>query len=98
LGGGGGKTGKKKTFWGEKKNPRSPPVAIKLAEGVGLTRPGIVPPVIVGFPDFSTTSGAPQEAFQHLRFRGHDLVAFHILDPNEMDFSLAIPGAVAEDA
>jgi len=59
-----------------------------------LTRRGIV--VIVS--DFYDDPERLKEAFQHLRFKGHDLVAFHILDQNEMDFSFADPVLLLEDA
>jgi hypothetical protein len=39
-----------------------------------------------------------QEAFQHLRFKGHDLVAFHVLDQNELDFDFQEPVLLLEDA
>jgi len=39
-----------------------------------------------------------QEAFQHLRFRGHDLVAFQVLDQNELDFDFTDPVLLLEDA
>jgi len=59
-----------------------------------LTRRGIV--VIVS--DFYDEPARLKEAFQHLRFKGHDLVAFHILDQNEMDFNFADPVLLLEDA
>jgi hypothetical protein len=39
-----------------------------------------------------------QEAFQHLRFKGHDLVAFHVLDQNELDFEFTDAVLLLEDA
>jgi hypothetical protein len=39
-----------------------------------------------------------KEAFQHLRFKGHDLVAFHVLDQNELDFDFTDPVLLLEDA
>ena len=51
-----------------------------------LTRRGIV--VVIS--DFYDEPERLKEAFQHLRFKGHDLVAFHVLDQNEMDFILMI--------
>src|SRR6185503_3843735 len=39
-----------------------------------------------------------QEAFQHLRFKGHDLVAFQVLDQNELDFDFKDPVVLLEDA
>lgn len=47
-----------------------------------LNRRGIV--VLIS--DFYDEPERLQSAFQHLRFRGHDLVAFHVLDKNELDF------------
>ncbi len=59
-----------------------------------LTRRGIV--VIIS--DFYDQSERLQEAFQHLRFKGHDLVAFHVLDQNELDFNFSEPVLLLEDA
>jgi uncharacterized protein (DUF58 family) len=59
-----------------------------------LTRRGIV--VVIS--DFYDEPERLKEAFQHLRFKGHDLVAFHVLDQNEMDFSFADPVLLLEDA
>jgi uncharacterized protein (DUF58 family) len=59
-----------------------------------LTRRGIV--VIIS--DFYDQSERLKEAFQHLRFKGHDLVAFHVLDQNELDFSFSDPVLLLEDA
>jgi len=59
-----------------------------------LTRRGIV--VIIS--DFYDQSERLQEAFQHLRFKGHDLVAFHVLDQNELDFNFNEPVLLLEDA
>ena len=59
-----------------------------------LTRRGIV--VIIS--DFYDQAERLQEAFQHLRFKGHDLVAFHVLDQNELDFDFNDPVLVLEDA
>ena len=64
----------------------------KLAEI--LTRRGIV--VIVS--DFYDQPDRLKEAFQHLRFKGHDLVAFHVLDQNELDFQFDDPVLLLEDA
>ena len=58
-----------------------------------LTRRGIV--VIVS--DFYDEPERLKEAFQHLRFKGHDLVAFHVLDQNELDFSFDEPLLLFED-
>jgi uncharacterized protein (DUF58 family) len=59
-----------------------------------LTRRGIV--VVIS--DFYDQPDRLQEAFQHLRFKGHDLVAFHILDQNELDFDFKEPVLLLEDA
>ena len=59
-----------------------------------LTRRGIV--VIIS--DFYDQPERLQEAFQHLRFKGHDLIAFHVLDQNELDFDFNDPVLLLEDA
>jgi uncharacterized protein (DUF58 family) len=59
-----------------------------------LTRRGIV--VVIS--DFYDQPDRLQEAFQHLRFKGHDLVAFHVLDQNELDFDFTEPMLLFEDA
>lgn len=59
-----------------------------------LTRRGIV--VLIS--DFYDDSERLQSAFQHLRFKGHDLVAFHILDKSEVDFDFSDPILVLEDS
>ena len=59
-----------------------------------LTRRGIV--VIIS--DFYDQPDRLQEAFQHLRFKGHDIVAFHVLDQNELDFDFTDPVLLLEDA
>lgn len=59
-----------------------------------LTRRGIV--VVIS--DFYDQADRLQEAFQHLRFKGHDLVAFHVLDQNELDFDFSEPMLLFEDA
>lgn len=59
-----------------------------------LTRRGIV--VVIS--DFYDQPDRMQEAFQHLRFKGHDLVAFHVLDQNELDFDFKEPVLLLEDA
>src|SRR6476469_3396730 len=52
-----------------------------------LTRRGIV--VIIS--DFYDQAERLQSAFQHLRFRGHDVMAFHILDKSEIEFDFDDP-------
>jgi uncharacterized protein (DUF58 family) len=64
----------------------------KLAEI--LTRRGIV--VLIS--DFYDQPDRLKEAFQHLRFKGHDLVAFHVLDQNELDFVFNDPVLLLEDS
>jgi uncharacterized protein (DUF58 family) len=64
----------------------------QLAEA--LTRRGIV--VIIS--DFYDEPDRLKEAFQHLRFKGHDLVAFQVLDQNELDFNFSDPVLLLEDA
>ena len=59
-----------------------------------LTRRGIV--VIIS--DFYDQAERLQEAFQHLRFKGHDVVAFQVLDQNELDFDFDDPVLLLEDA
>ena len=76
-----------------------------LANGKGcvaLARHGDVPVAGAVFLHFSQGAlfkfGASDEAFQHLRFKGHDLVAFHVLDQNELDFDFTDPVLLLEDA
>jgi uncharacterized protein (DUF58 family) len=59
-----------------------------------LTRRGIV--VVIS--DFYDQPERLADAFQHLRFRGHDLVAFHLLDRNEMEFEFNDAVLLLEDA
>ena len=59
-----------------------------------LDRRGIV--VIIS--DFYDRPDRLKEAFQHLRFKGHDLVAFHVLDQNELEFKFDEPVLLLEDA
>jgi len=59
-----------------------------------LTRRGIV--IIIS--DFYDQPERLQESFQHLRFKGHDLVAFQVLDQNELDFDFTDPVLLLEDA
>jgi uncharacterized protein (DUF58 family) len=59
-----------------------------------LNRRGIV--VLIS--DFYDQPDRLREAFQHLRFKGHDLVAFHVLDQNELDFQFTDPVLLLEDA
>ena len=59
-----------------------------------LTRRGIV--VLIS--DFYDQPDRLQSAFQHLRFNGHDVVAFHVLDQNELDFNFDDAVLLLEDA
>jgi uncharacterized protein (DUF58 family) len=59
----------------------------KLAEH--FSRRGII--VIIS--DFYDEPDAIFEAVTPLRFRGHDVVLFHVLDPAEVDFSFAEPSS-----
>jgi hypothetical protein len=59
-----------------------------------LTRRGIV--VLIS--DFYDQPDRLQSAFQHLRFNGHDVVAFHVLDQNELDFNFDDAVILLEDA
>jgi len=59
-----------------------------------LTRRGIV--VIIS--DFYDQPDRLGESFQHLRFKGHDVVAFQVLDQNELDFDFNDAVLLLEDA
>nr|AUN35745.1 hypothetical protein [uncultured bacterium] len=59
-----------------------------------LTRRGIV--VVIS--DFYDQPYRLAESFQHLRFKGHDVVAFQVLDQNELDFDFNDPVLLLEDA
>jgi uncharacterized protein (DUF58 family) len=59
-----------------------------------LTRRGIV--VVIS--DFYDQPERLGESFQHLRFKGHDVVAFQVLDQNELDFDFNDPVLLLEDA
>ncbi len=47
--------------------------------------------LIVVFSDFFVQPADLKIAIRHLRFRKHDLVAFHLLDPQEIDFNFDQP-------
>jgi uncharacterized protein (DUF58 family) len=53
--------------------------------------------IIVLISDFYDQPEQLQSAFQHLRFKGHDLVAFQVLDKNEIDFHFDDPLMLLED-
>jgi uncharacterized protein (DUF58 family) len=59
-----------------------------------LARRGIV--VLIS--DFYDQPERLQSAFQHLRFKGHDVIAFHVLDKNEIEFEFADTVLLLEDA
>jgi len=59
-----------------------------------LTRRGIV--VVIS--DFYDQPERLGESFQHLHFKGHDVVAFQVLDQNELDFDFNDPVLLLEDA
>jgi uncharacterized protein (DUF58 family) len=59
-----------------------------------LTRRGI----IVLISDFYDQPERLASAFQHLRFKGHDIIAFHVLDPNEVEFDFDDAVLLLEDA
>jgi uncharacterized protein (DUF58 family) len=64
----------------------------QLAES--LKRRGIV--VLIS--DFYEQPERLQPAFQHLRFKGHDLIAFQVLDKNELEFNFPDSVLLLEDA
>ncbi len=47
--------------------------------------------LIIVFSDFLTDPEELQECFQHLRYRKHDLVVFHLLDRSELEFKFDRP-------
>ncbi len=59
-----------------------------------LTRRGVV--VLVS--DFYESPERLAGAFQHLRFRGHDVIAFHVLDLKEIEFEFEDSLLLLEDA
>jgi uncharacterized protein (DUF58 family) len=59
-----------------------------------LARRGIV--VLVS--DFYEQPERLADAFRHLRFRGHDVLAFHVLDPTEAEFDFDDAVLLLEDA
>jgi uncharacterized protein (DUF58 family) len=59
-----------------------------------LTRRGVV--VLVS--DFYESPERLASAFQHLRFRGHDVIAFHVLDRREFEFEFEDPLLLLEDS
>ena len=59
-----------------------------------LTRRGVV--VLVS--DFYESPERLAGAFQHLRFRGHDVLAFHVLDRKELEFEFEDALLLLEDS
>jgi uncharacterized protein (DUF58 family) len=59
-----------------------------------LTRRGVV--ILIS--DFYDEPGRLADAFQHLRFRGHDLIAFHLLDRREVEFDFDDAVLLLEDS
>lgn len=53
--------------------------------------------VIVLISDMYEDVAALKDAFQHLRYRGHDLIAFHVMDRNEIEFDFREPILLLED-
>jgi uncharacterized protein (DUF58 family) len=47
--------------------------------------------LVIVFSDFFVPPAELKSAFQHLRFRKHDVVAFHLLDQRELDFDFDRP-------
>jgi uncharacterized protein (DUF58 family) len=47
--------------------------------------------LVVIFSDFFVPPAELKSAFQHLRFRKHDVAAFHLLDQSELDFDFDRP-------
>ena len=59
-----------------------------------LTRRGIV--VLIS--DFYDQPERLESAFQHLRFKGHELIAFQVLDKSEVEFDFDDPILLLEDS
>ncbi|WP_146524337.1 DUF58 domain-containing protein [Novipirellula artificiosorum] len=47
--------------------------------------------LIVVLSDLFTSPESLRDSFEHLRFRKHDVAAFHLLDPEEIDFPIERP-------
>lgn len=92
------RTGHMRTIFG-KLSLLAPGKETRLAESLHqladiLTRRGIV--VVIS--DFYDETTRLSEAFQHLRFKGHDVIAFQVLDQNELDFNFDDQVVLLEDA
>jgi uncharacterized protein (DUF58 family) len=59
-----------------------------------LTRRGVV--ILIS--DFYESPEQLAGAFQHLRFRGHDVIMFHVLDPKEVEFEFEDNLLLLEDS
>jgi hypothetical protein len=47
--------------------------------------------MVIVISDFFVEPNLLRSSFQHLRFRRHDVVAFHLLDPLELNFTFRRP-------
>ncbi len=47
--------------------------------------------LVIILSDFFVETGSLRECFEHLRFRKHDVTAFHLLDPEELAFAFQRP-------
>jgi len=54
--------------------------------------------IVVLISDFYDQPERLHSAFQHLRFKGHDLLVFHVLDKNEIEFDFDDAVLLLEDA
>jgi len=54
--------------------------------------------VVVLVSDFYESPERLADAFRHLRFRGHDVIAFHVLDRAEVEFDFDDPVLLLEDS
>ena len=70
-------------------NPSGPttliPVLHELAETIRQRA------LVIIISDFFADPAELRECFEHFRFRKHDLAAFHLLDPQEIDFKFQRP-------
>src|SRR5918995_1243248 len=64
-------------------------VLLDVSKSMGFGTRG----VLVLISDLYEEPDAVMEAIGPLRFRGNDLIVFHLLDPAELDFSFAEPSA-----
>lgn len=54
--------------------------------------------LVVIISDFYVDAASLASSLQHLRFKGHDLIMFHLLDKNELEFNFADDILLLEDA